>query len=208
MLGLGLVVAVPHEEHRHEAERNEYGGVWEQHRVAYMPHQRARDDRGHDLRDHREGVVVAGESADIRAAAHLDDHRQRVYVYRRPRKADECKHDEHDKIYAAVGRGQEVAQREADRQEYDAGHDRALSADLGGDDADGYVADDRAASRYQQAGRCAAQRLTHDLTDVGREPCFHRVVADKPQADRRQQENEALLHGLGQGLVAAAVVLG
>ena len=62
--------------------------------------------------------------------------------------------------------------------------DGALSADPGGDDADGYVADDSAAGRDEQAGRCAAQRLTHDLADIGGEPCFHRVIADKPQADR------------------------
>ena len=149
-----------------------------------MAHQRARNDRGHDLRDHREGVVIAGESADIRAAAHFDDHRQGVDVYRRPRKTDKRKDDEHDEVYAAVGRGQEIAQTEAGRQQDYAGHDGALSADPGGDDSDGYVADDGAAGRNEQAGRRAAQRLTHDLADIGGKPCFHRVIADKPQADR------------------------
>ncbi len=101
-----------------------------------MAHQRACDDRGHDLRDHREGVVIAGEFADIRAAASQRPWAG-VYVYRRPCKADEREHDEHDDVYLAVGRRQEVAQAEADRQQDDAGHDRALSADLGRDNADG-----------------------------------------------------------------------
>ncbi len=37
---------------------------------------------------------------------------------------------------------------------------------------------------------------------------MRRQVAAPPSADRREQEDEALLYGLGQGLFAAAVVLG
>ena len=97
-----------------------------------IPHEISRYDGRYDLRRHGEGVIVAGELADIRAFAHLNDHRQGVDIDGRPCKADERKDDEHDDIDAAVGRCQEVAEAEAERQQDDARHDGALSAEFRG----------------------------------------------------------------------------
>ena len=123
LFGFGFDVAVADEEHGDEAQGDEQRGVGEQHAVVDLPHQRAGHDRRDDLCGHGGRIVVAGELADVRALAHLDDHGQGVDVDGRPREADEREDDEHDGVDGREGRRQHVAQREADRQQHDAALD-------------------------------------------------------------------------------------
>ena len=76
----GLGVTVAHKAHGDKAQRHKGCGVGEEYAVVNGAHQAARDNGGHDLRGHREGVIIPGKLADVTAAAHLHDHRQRVDI--------------------------------------------------------------------------------------------------------------------------------
>ena len=173
-----------------------------------MTHQRAGKHRRDDLRRHGEGVVIAGEFADVAAAAHLQHHRERVDVDGRPRKAHEGKADEHDGMNGRVERGEEIEGQEHRGEQGAAEEDGLFAADARGELTDGNVADDRAGGGNEQAGGRAAEPLSHDRADVGGPPGRYTVVADVPQRDGHEQKAKAPLDGLGQHLIAAAVVLG
>ena len=172
-----------------------------------MLQERACQNRRHDLRRHREGVVVARELADVAALAHFNDHRQRVDVDGRPRKADERKNDEHHARDALIVRREEVAREKAHCQQHHAALNGLLSADLRGKLADRDVREDRAARRNEQAGRRAAEALPHHARNIGRPPRRHAVVADEPQRDGGEQHRKAALDLLRQLLAAVRLLL-
>ena len=93
---VGFAVAVLDKQHRDKTQRYENRAVGEQypHRAERL-HKVARQYRRYNLRSHAGGVVVPRVFADGAAFGKFHDHRETVYVYRRPCDACQCKqHDE------------------------------------------------------------------------------------------------------------------
>ena len=105
-------------------------------------------------------------------------------------------------------RREEIAQEEAGRQQHHAALNGLLSADLRGKLPDRDVREDRAARCNEQAGRRAAETLSHHARNIGRPPRRHAVVADEPQRDGDEQHHKAALDLLRQLLAAVRLLLG
>ena len=195
-----------HKEHRHERAGHEDGGVREEHGHAELVHQETGEHRRDDLRGHAGRVVKAGVAADVAAGAHLHDHRERVDVDGGPADAGEAEHGVHEHRGAlGVEKG---GHAERDGQHHDAAEDGLLAADLGRDDADGQVGHDG-------GGLCEHERevvvLVQDVARVDGVFRRHGVVAEEPQHDRQQQEDERPALGLAElarpcGRVVIAVI--
>ena len=195
------------EAHGEETQGHEEGGVGEEDLIAHMAHQGAGQDRGHHLGGHGGGIVVAGELADVAALAHLHHHGEGVDVDGSPGKAHQGEDDVHGEVQGGEGGGQQETGEEAGGQQRTACQDGLPAADLRGHGADGDVGDDGPRRGHQEAAGGGAETLAHDLADVGGEPGGDAVVADVPEGDGGQEEAQAPLHGLGEDLVAGAVIL-
>ena len=189
------------EQHRDERERHKDRGVGEEDGHAHMVHQEAREHGRDDLRGHTGGVVKSGVFAHVRAGAELHDHREGVDVDRCPADAREGEHEVHE--HGGALRAEERRHAEGHAEHHDAGEDRLLAADLGGDDADREIRDDRRGLRDDEREVVV---LVQNVRGVDGVFARHGVVAHEPEHDGREDEQQRLL--LARGEPAARAGLG
>ena len=84
-----LCISVSNKAHCNEWEKHEDCGVDKQHSVAYFVDQKSRNDRCNYLRRHTKGIVKTRKFTHVASVAHLNDHREAIYVDRSPSNSDE-----------------------------------------------------------------------------------------------------------------------